>query len=167
MTLKTKEILNELESEGFITCRNTVESFIKKYEYFQSFFNHKSRGRPRILSYNEELELIEILKENEEASLEGLKQKIENKVSTSTIHRIINRQNIRSVYTRYCQNVSAANENKRYAYALLLHYFAENFDQMIFCDETTVKIEVHSKRKWQSIYDKRKYGKFKHPLTVV
>ncbi len=105
------------------------------------------------------------MKENEEIALEGLKQKIDNKVSTSTIHRIINRHNIRSVYTRYCQNVSAANENKRNSYALLLHYFAEIFDLMIFCDET--EIEVHSKRKWQSIYNKKKYGKSKHPLTCV
>jgi hypothetical protein len=37
---------------------------------------------------------------------------------------------------------------------------------MIFTDETTVKIEVFATRKWASKYDKKKWGNFKHPISV-
>jgi hypothetical protein len=86
--------------------------------------------------------LIELLKVDDEITLTELKATIGKNISNSTISRIIKRHNYKSKFTRYCQFVSVKNQHKRFAYSLLSCYFGDNFDNMIFTDETTVKIEV-------------------------
>ena len=167
LTYTVKEILEQLNLEGFNYCRDTIEKFLIKFNKFESLINQKPPGRRHILTYNEELQLIELLKEDDEITLTELKATIGKNISNSTISRIINRHNYKSKFTRYCQFVSEKNQHKRFAYSLLSCYFGDNFNNMIFTDETTVKIEVFATRKWASKYDKKKWGKFKHPISVI
>ena len=166
LTLRIREIMDDLENEGLKYCRNTIEKFLKKYDYFESLINQKPPGRRRILSYEDELKLIAMLDDNDELALDDMRGRFDNRVSKSTIQRILSRHEYRSIKTRYCQNVKKINQHKRHAYGLLLTYFCENFDNMIFTDESTIKLEIFASRKWASKYDKKKYAKYKHPLSV-
>ncbi len=80
--------------------------------------------------------------------------------------RILARHEHVSIKTRYCQVISRENVEKRNAFASLLLYFNGNFHNAVFTDESSIKIEVFANRRWVSKYDKSKWGKFKHPLTV-
>ena len=106
--------------EGFNYCRDTIEKFVIKFNKFESLVNQKPLGRRRILTYNEELQLIELLKVDDEITLTELKATIGKNISNSTISRIINRHNYKSKFTRYCQFVSEKNQHKRFIIVLIV-----------------------------------------------
>ena len=163
LTYTVKEILEQLNLEGLNYCRDTIEKFLMKFNKFESLINQKPPGRRHILTYNEELQLIELLKEDDEITLTAT---IGKNISNSTISRIISGHNYKSKFTRYCQFVSEKNQHKRFAYSLLSCYFGDNFNNMIFTDETTVKIEVFATRKWASKYDKKKCKSYDSEVDV-
>ena len=88
-------------------------------------------------------------------------------VSRGTVN--LERKNLgwTSKSTQYCQNVRHVNKAKRMEYALLSIHNQENFHNVIFTDESTVKINVHSKRSMYKIGEpKQLKGVPKHPVSV-
>ncbi|MCX5782219.1 MAG: hypothetical protein NT145_05895 [Elusimicrobia bacterium] len=119
-----KDILKELLSiDDLKISRESVEAFLIRYERYGNLYNQKPPGRNRKLSYNEELQLLEMLKKDPELSLADMKEKLNNRISESTICRILARHEQVSIKTRYCQVISRENVEKRNAFASLLLYF--------------------------------------------
>ena len=88
-------------------------------------------------------------------------------VSETTIKRARQRLGWKHSPTQYCQMVREANKPKRVNYALECIINRETFDNVIFTDETTVKIQSSTRYSFRKEGEETQAkGKPKHPYQV-
>ena len=89
------------------------------------------------------------------------------KVSVSTVRRTRVMMGWISKTTQYCQTVRGANIPKRFDHALQCMKTNENFDDVVFTDELTIKIQSSTRRTlYKSGEKKALRGKPKHPFGL-
>ncbi|KAK3104743.1 hypothetical protein FSP39_009085 [Pinctada imbricata] len=96
-----------------------------------------------------------------------LRQRFNVLVSSSTIKRARNTLGWRCSKPKYCQMIRDANKPKRLAFATRCLRNRDNFDDCIFTDETTVKINTTARKRFYKIGEEvNAVPKPKHPLQV-
>lgn len=126
----------------------------------------KSTGRKRILNQSTELEIVKLFENNSEITAKEVISTLRLNVSTMTIYRIVKRYSFNIKPTQYCQEISNPNRQKRlwfYSMCILNH---ENFDNVIFTDETSIEVNIYRNQRWLKYSKNKKVSKYKHPLKV-
>ena len=88
-------------------------------------------------------------------------------VSAATISKERKKLGWKSGNTKYCQTIRHVNKPKRLAYALSCIKAQDNFHNVIFTDESTIKIQNSARRTLYKVGQPRPLkGKPKHPVQV-
>ena len=145
---KVQIVTRLLHEENVKVSRQTVNFTIKKQREIDSgTFTHTNK-RGLIPRLNEDhLNFISMcLKENGELSANELCVKLKAvfgvTVSSSTVKMARQKLGWVSTTQAYCQTVREANRPKRLEYALQSIHTQEKFQDVIFTDESTVKIQT-------------------------
>ena len=164
-------IVRILQSEGIRTSRNSVSSFIARYQRTTSIDDAPRSGRKGKLSA-EDMNLInEKIKQNDELTSAKLQKLLKDErnisVSTSTVKYARRKLGWKHEKSRYCQFIRDQNKIKRLVFCLKAMKDKDCFEDVVFTGETSVEIQQFTKycfRKNGS-QPKRK-GRPKHPLKV-
>jgi hypothetical protein len=66
----------------------------------------------------------------------------------------------------YCQLVGQANQNKRVRYCLEAIFINDQFDNVVFTDETTIALDAFGRVVLKRVWERKLVAKVKHPLSV-
>ena len=170
--LRKCDILRTLLVENsFSIDIHNLSRFIRRYEETGELRKIYSPRCPTKLT-DEIMEFVDqAMEKNDETTAEDLVQMIldqlETKISATTIKRARFRLGWFSTGTKYCQLVREANRVKRLEYCQRLLATNEQFNDVIFSDESTIALESHAKitfhRWWEPPGLK---GRVKHPVKV-
>lgn len=167
-------IVRQLQDEGIKIRRQTVARIIKRYNEEGSLADKPASGRKPILTLeqmtfidekmeaNDELtavgknliEMITVVRETIysnrfQFTISGLQKLLYSELgvhlSTATIKRARKKLGWRKCGPRYCQIVREANRVARLAFAQQCLDNNEDFDNVIFTDESTIWLERHGK----------------------
>jgi hypothetical protein len=142
--------------------------WVNYYRKHKTFVKPKKMVKAKKLN-DDHLDYIEIcLKENPELTSRELCVKLQCvfgvALSISTMRSTRERLLWQSKHTRYCQTVRQANIKKRLDHTILCMKRNDNFSDVIFTDESTIKIQNSSRRTLYKTGHKSKLtGKPKHP----
>ena len=164
-------IQRKLQIEGIETARQTVAATIARYP--TGLVDDRMRaGRPKSIS-NEMLKFIDDrMAEDNELTTQKLMEKMITKfgpldVSERTVSRA--RFDLGWTYstTRYCQSIRVANMEKRMQWCQEMIAAGDQFDDVIYTDESTIALERHRKKSYRKRGQPRKMKAIpKHPLKV-
>ena len=166
------QIVNRLRYEENVkVTRLTVHKTIKANKNKDLAVAPKKRGKEPILNSNHLDYISMCLKENGELSASELCQKLKTvfdiTVSTTTVKVARQKLGWVSSTQAYCQTVRAANRPKRLEYAIRCITTREKFHDVIFTDESTIKIQTTTgKCFYLKGHKKTLKGKPKHPFSV-
>lgn len=167
---KATHIVTILFQEGFEVSVRAVYYVLKRYKQTGSFFDRPRSGRPRIISEAVRTRIEDWLKDNDELTTTELMQKLrdlDHRASRATVGRLRQSLGWTAKATRYCQLIRDANKVKRVEFCQRVLQSGENFNDIVFTDESMVQLSP-SKRK---LYHKKgqpcKFRpKAKHPVKV-
>ena len=169
------QIVSTLSFEDNIkVSRKTVYRVIKNFKETGAVSSRKSVVR-RVKALKENhIDFIDnIVRVNSEITFPEICAQLKSvfglSVSTNTVRQACVDLNIGSKKTRYAQTVRHVNKTKRYDYAINCVKSGETFDDVIFTDESTIKIETTSRRRLYKLSDRRSHtlkGKPKHPFGL-
>ncbi|CAC5387515.1 unnamed protein product [Mytilus coruscus] len=131
----------------------------------------KIASKPPILKRNHLIFIDQTIRQDREISAQevavSLRRRFQPGVSSTTVKRARRRLGWKHSPTQYCQMIRDDNKPKRLTFALRCIATNENFDNAIFTDETTVKIQTSTKYSFRKD-DERvpAKGKPKHPYQV-
>ena len=146
-----KTIRERLKTEGVCVSTKSLYLLVAKYRQTKSVTDRPRRAVSKILG-NEHYRFIdEALATNDELTSRQLRTMLTNKypelsMSLSTIVRA--RRELGWVVTtpKYCQLIRDANKQKRLEWCQEMINTNEQFDDVIFTDESSVQLESHRKR---------------------
>lgn len=164
------EVARLLIAEHKVVNRGFVRRIVLKFKSTGSVHRMNGGGRPNILSSNPNVNAIieNAMVNNDEttaADLLTLLQEGGYDASIPTINRIRRKLGWTLKGTRYCQLIRENNKPKRFDWAILNQN--EQFDDVIWSDETSVPLEQYKRtcyRKKGTNFSKK--PKPKHPLKV-
>ena len=190
-------IVRQLRDEGIKIRRQTVARILKKYNEDGSLADKPASGRKPILTLEQMTFIDEKMEANDELAAIGknlsemitvvtekiysnrfqftlisqlqklLYSELDVHLSTATIKRARKKLGWRKCGPRYCQIVREANRVARLAFAQQCLDNNEDFDNVIFTDESTIWLERHGKvcfRKEETPGKLKPRGK--HPFKV-
>jgi len=156
-----------LEDE-ILTTKQGVRQFLKRYEKYGTIARKPGSGMSPRLS-PAILQVIEdTMNDDDETTATQLQSKLASYnvyVSLATILR--NRIQLGWTYrgSAYCQLIRQENKQKRLDWAR--SYLHDNFENVIWSDETTVQLETHRRHCYRRIGEKpRLKPRPKHPIKV-
>ena len=154
--------------EEIRVSKQGVRQFLKRFALYKTIARKPGSGLPPKLSPNVQLLIEEAMRQDDETTATQLQAKLASQyiyVSLATIVR--SRLELGWTYrgSAYCQLIRNANKQKRYDWAKAnLH---DDFENVIWSDETTVQLETHKR------YCYRKDGEKplpkprpKHPIKI-
>ena len=134
--------------------------------------NRKRASKQPLLQKEHYKFIDEAMSENDELTTYGLLIKLRDKfptveLSLSTIHRARRYLGWISTAPKYCQLIRQVNKEKRLAWCKEMLDTDENFDDVIWTDECSFKLEFHSLRCYRKAGERKKLKpRPKHPLKV-
>ena len=167
-----KSIQQRLEEEGITVTMKTLYLLVTKHTHTGSVLDRHRAKRARILTDQHYRTMDKALAENDELTTRQLQTVLSTEypllsLSLSTIKRA--RQDLGWVISspKYCQLIRDANKEKRMAWCQKMIREGEQFDDVIFTDESSVMLETHRKRCYRRKGDPRKLKpRPKHPVKV-
>lgn len=160
------------DSEGVVISRKAIGHFYRRYRVNGTLTDPPKRnGRRKVLQERHLAFIDERIYEDRELSAEELAREINRRfnlnVSVSTVKRARRSLGWKHTGTQYCQMVREQNKPKRLDFALRCLAENEQFDDVIFTDETTVKIQTSTSKSFRKEGEPTpKKGKPKHPYQV-
>ena len=145
---------------------------VAKYKRTGSVADRPRRSRARLLSREHYNLIDQVLISNDELTTEQihglLLQKFPDlKVSISTVKRARYDLGWVASNPKYCQLIRDGNKDKRLAWCQKMIEDGEQFDDVIFTDESSVMLEVHRKKCFRQKGAPRKLKpRPKHPVKV-
>lgn len=167
------EILQHLQEEGMETTRQTIAKFWNGYQQTGLIKARHGGGRKSLLS-QEHLDLMDSkVKENNELTGKELQKLMQDdfqlQISMQSMLRWRRRLGWQFGKTKFCQMVSEKNRPLRRDFAASCIDTQDTFDDVIFVDESIVKMGRHVNmqcyKKGEPIH-KRLRPKAKHPIQV-
>lgn len=166
---KGKALIAMLQEEGFRVSLSGVHYLLKKYQKTGSYFDRPRCGRPKIIP-EQALQLINSwLVDNDEITTTELMHRLASIVTASraTVGRARLSLGWTSKVTRYCQLIRQANKQKRLEFCQQLLSSGENFNNIIFTDESMVILAPSKRHLYHKKGEARKFrAKAKHPVKV-
>ncbi|CAG2213127.1 unnamed protein product [Mytilus edulis] len=166
------EVRDELiRSDNVQVSRQGISAFLRRFRQSGSVTDFKVNTRQKMLQ-EVHLEFIdETIRNDREISAREvaklLTERFHIPVSETTIKRARQRLGWKHSPTQYCQMVREVNKPKRVNYALECIINRETFDNVIFTDETTVKIQSSTRYSFRKEGEETQAkGKPKHPYQV-
>lgn len=163
---KIDEIQLDLIKTGFQVSQRAIRDFLKRYKTYKTMLPSASTGRKRILTQETEIKIIRLVDEDEEITASEIIRRLQLHVSRNTVYRVIKKYGFRVKRTQYCQEISEINRIKRFGFYSLCMINHENFDDVIFTDETSIEVNVYRNNRWCKYSKVKKVAKYKHPLKV-
>lgn len=163
-----------LEVDKICISRQTINKLIVFYKRNGSILKPKCKTR-RVPKLSEDhFRFIDTsLQENNELTSADLtrllKQVFGVKVSQWTVRLARKKLGWSSKSTQYCQTIRNQNKGKRFAYAVKCVKEKDNFNNVIFTDESTIKIQTSTRRTLYKDGERRltqQKGKPKHPFQL-
>ena len=154
--------------DGIRVSKQGVREFLKRYCVYNTIARKPGSGLPPKLSPSVQQLIEDAMREDDETTatqLQAILARYRVYVSLATIVR--NRQELGWVYrgSAYCQLIRNANKGKRLDFARI--YLHDNFDDVIWSDETTVQLETHKRMCYRKNGEKpRPKPRAKHPIKV-
>ena len=163
-----KKILMSLEQQGVAVSRQTIWRLRKHVQTHGSTSPLPRSGRPTKLT-REVLAIIEAaMQEDDETTAKELKLKLDRAGTPLSLRTILKgRKSLGWSYrgTAYCQMIREVNKQKRLQWALANQQ--NNFEDVIWSDETSVQLESHRRYCCKKNGQKPRYKpRPKHPLKV-
>ena len=164
----TRKIRDE---DAIVASRPAVSLFLKRYKATGSLCDRPRKGRGAKLSIPHFNAIDEAMEANDELSALELSRIIQERfhiaVSAQTVRRVRRKLGWRWSGTKYCQLVKDVNKPKRVHHCLNILYNGDTFNDVIFTDECSVKIERYTRRSFHKVGQQRRVkGQPKHPLKV-
>ena len=167
--LKVSSIVEYLVLEdGIRVSKQGVRQFLKRYQHYRTIARKPGSGIPPKLSPAVQQLIERAMREDDETTatqIQAILARYHIYVSLATIVR--NRRELGWVYrgSAYCQLIRNANKVKRMDFALV--HLHDNFDDVIWSDETTVQLETHKRMCYRKEGEKpRTNPRPKHPVKV-
>ena len=167
--LKISAIVEYLVLEdGIRVSKQGTRLFLKRYSHYQTIARKPGSGLPPRLSPAVQQLIEAAMRQDDETTatqLQAILAHYQVYVSLATIVR--NRRELGWVYrgSAYCQLIRNANKEKRSDFART--YLHDNFDDVIWSDETTVQLETHKRMCYRKEGEKpRPKPRAKHPVKV-
>lgn len=167
------EITRKIRDEdGIVTSRPAVSLFLKRYNETGSLCDRPRKGRKSKLVIQHFDAIDEEMKANDELSALELARILQVRfdidVSPQTVRRVRRKLGWRWSGTKYCQLVKEVNKPKRMQHCLNILDNQDDFSDVIFTDECSVKIERYTRRSFHKVGEQRRSkGQPKHPLKVL
>ena len=150
------------------SSKQGVRQFLKRYHQTNSIARKPGSGLPPKLSPVAQ-QIIEVaMQADDETTATQLQALLESRniyVSLATIVR--NRSELGWTYrgSAYCQLIRQVNKDKRLQWART--YLLDNFDNVVWTDETTVQLETHKRYCYRKEGERpRPKPRAKHPVKV-
>ncbi|CAF0965122.1 unnamed protein product [Brachionus calyciflorus] len=89
-----------------------------------------------------------MIEKNREYTSRKIKESLRLRCSQRSIRRYIQTLGWKYRKTKFCQAVSVKNRIERLFYCFMCLFTNENFDDIIFIDETTVELRFYSRQRW-------------------
>ena len=164
----TRKIRDE---DTIVASRPAVSLFLKRYNATGSLSDRPRKGRGTKLSIPHFNAIDEAMKANDELSALELTRILQELfhvvVSAQTVRRVRRKLGWRWSGTKYCQLVKDVNKPKRVHHCLNILHNRDTFNDVIFTDECSVKIERYTRRSFHKVGQQRRVkGQPKHPLKV-
>ena len=162
------DIVQVLQQEGISVCRQTVWRFQKHYLEHHCIAPLQRSGRPTKLTERVLQAIERAMQDDDEttaAELGLLLQQMGVLVSSRTILK--GRRALGWSYrgSAYCQLIRAVNKEKRLQWAR--EYRDDNFENVVWTDETSVQLETHRRFCCRKFRQKPRYKpRPKHPVKV-
>ena len=154
--------------DGIRISKQGLRQFLKRYDKYKTIARKPGSGPSTKLSPAVQQMIENAMREDDETTATQLQAKLASQgiyVSLATIVR--NRKTLGWIYrgSAYCQLIRNVNKEKRLTWArTFLH---DNFDDVIWSDETTVQMETHRRFCYRKDGEKpRPKPRPKHPLKV-
>ena len=170
--VKLVDIQKRLCEEGVSIALSSLYRLIKKYNAYGSVENRHGLFRSKILSNEQVAYIHECMKHNDEYTgrhlLELLLQRWPNlSISVETIKRERRALGWVASKPKYCQLIRDRNKQKRLDWCNLMLSTNETFDNVIFSDECSVKLDNHGRLCFRLRGEPRTLKpKPKHPVKV-
>lgn len=154
--------------DGIYVSKQGIRLFLKRFKTSGTIARKPGSGLPPKLSPAIQLLIENAMRDDDETTatqLQGMLAVHGIYVSLSTIVR--NRQQLGWIYrgSAYCQLIRDGNKKKRLEWAQ--SYQHDNFENVIWTDETTVQLETHRRRCYRKDGEKpRPKPRPKHPIKV-
>lgn len=166
---KVSAIVEYLILEDQISvCKQGVRQFLKHYQKYGTISRKPGSGLPPKLSPSIKQLIESTMRQDDETTATQIQAKLATYgiyVSLATIVR--SRLELGWTYrgSAYCQLIRRQNKEKRLHWART--YLHDNFDDVIWSDETTVQLETHRRHCYRKIGEKpRPKPRAKHPIKV-
>ena len=139
-------VVQILENEEITTSAQTVCRFYIRYCQSGSIARRRGSGRPTILTDGVLQTIDQTMRENDETTAADLQRFFHQQgveISLTTIQR--GRRHLGWTFhgSAYCQLIRDVNKQKRLEWARL--YLCDNFENVIWSDETIVQLETHKR----------------------
>jgi transposase len=154
--------------DGIRVSKQGTRQFLKRYHRYKTIARKPGSGLPPKLSPAVQQLIETAMREDNETTATQLQELLARRyvyVSLATIVR--NRRELGWIYrgSAYCQLIRNANKEKRLEFART--YLHDNFDDVIWSDETTVQLETHKRMCYRKQGEKpRPKPRAKHPVKV-
>ena len=142
-------IVEILRSEGRVTTRTTVSKWIFRWQEFSCLEDNHRKGRPSKISTEMAKFMEEELEKDDEVTSAELQRILARRfgvqVSPPTIRRYL-RETLQwaVVRTRFGPMISEKNKLKRMEFAKMCLDTEDDFDNVIWSDESSVQLKRHS-----------------------
>ena len=171
--LGVTDITLKLKEEGITVARSSVYCIIKKWNVHKTIARLPPKNpRPMVDVTDEVLDFIdEQMEKNDELTANRLRSLINEKFnitfSTSKVRRIRKKLGWMATGTKYCQLIRQVNQGKRFRFAKMCLEANENFDNVLWSDESTVQLDWNGKISFQRWWEPPELkGKPKHPFKL-
>ena len=167
-----REIAQRLKEENVVVSIKSLYLLVTKYRNTNSVVDRPRRRRPRLLSREHYIFIDNQLSLNDELTTKQLHDLLLEefprlRVSLSTVKRA--RYELGWVVSnpKYCQLIRDGNKEKRLSWCKKMIEENEQFDDVLFTDESTVMLETHRKKCYRKRGTSRKLKpRPKHPVKV-
>ncbi|CAF1110784.1 unnamed protein product [Brachionus calyciflorus] len=108
-----------------------------------------TRGRKHCKINERDIKKLDkMISNNRELTAKRLKRLMRLTASERSVRRYIQSLGWKFKRTRYCQIVSPKNRIERIIYCFMCVITEENFDDVVFIDETTIELRFYSRQRW-------------------
>ena len=129
--------------------RKSVMKWINNYQLYENISRKKGSGRKKITSFIDNENIISIIKENNDLTIReitNMAEKININVSKSTIHRILINNDF--IYKFPFKKPLLTETHKKNRLEWTKKYINQDWNKIIFSDETCIRISGFNKKKW-------------------
>jgi transposase len=146
---------------------NSVDYWLKRYRETGDVQDVERTGRPRKTSPKEDAIIIKVTDQNDEESSKVIAKKLKRKkvnVSDRTVRRRLNEAGLRSLAPTIKPLLTDRHRKGRLEWAKANE--DRDWNQVIFTDETTIKLFRNKKRVWRRPGQRIVMRSVKHPVKV-